>query len=145
MTMRRYRIRAAVYLILVKDNKILLQRRFNTGWMDGKYTLVSGHLDRHETVSQAMVRETMEEAGIKINLTDLKPATVLHRKSPGQEYIDFFFVAKKWEGTPKITEPDKCDDLSWFPLDHLPNNLLAHIKEAIDNYHQHIPFAECGW
>ena len=34
----------AVYLILRKSDKILLMNRANTGWMDGHFSLPSGHM-----------------------------------------------------------------------------------------------------
>jgi len=145
MSSERFLIRAAVYLILLKEDKILLARRCNTGWMDGKYSLVAGHIDGNESVTQAMIREAQEEAGIKIEKDDLKPATVLHKRDLDQEYIDFFFVCKKWAGNPTIMEPNKCDDMGWFSLNDLPENLLPHIREAIDNYHRQVPFSEIGW
>ena len=143
--MDRFTVRAAVYLILLKDDHILLQRRYKTGWMDGKYSLASGHLDGNESVSKAIKREAFEEIGITIENDDLIPATVLHRKSPDQEYIDFFFIAKHWKGTPEIMEPNKCDALEWFSLNNLPDNILPHIKEALHNYQTKTPFSESGW
>ena len=145
MTSEKFLIRAAVYLILIKKDKILLSRRFNTGWMDGKYSLIAGHIDGKEPVSKAMIREAKEEAGIIINKKDLFPATVIHRYYPEQEYIDFFFVAKKWKGEPIIKEPNKCDDMSWFPLNKLPKNLLPYIKEALQNFKNKVAFFESGW
>jgi 8-oxo-dGTP pyrophosphatase MutT (NUDIX family) len=145
MSKSRFTLRSAVYLILQKDNKILLSRRFNTGWMDGNYSLIAGHLDGNETIFRAMVREAKEEAGITVKKSNLIPAHVLHRKSSDSEYIDFFFVAQKWDGKPTINEPDKCDDLSWFDLDNLPDNLLPYIKSTLENYRNHIPFSESGW
>ena len=144
MSKERFQLKAAVYLLLIKDNKVLLSRRFNTGWMDGRYSLISGHLDGNETVSTAMIREAFEEAKIKIKKEDLIPATVIDRQSD-QEYIDFFFVVKKWDGEIEIGEPDKCDELKWFSLDNLPDNLLSYIEEAIENYKNKIPFFESGW
>lgn len=141
----RFLIRAAVYLILLKGNRILLCRRFNTGWMDGKYSLVAGHLDGGESVSRAMIREAKEEAGIVVKKKDLVPATVIHRVYPEQEYVDFFFVTKKWVGNPTITESNKCDDMSWFSLNKLPDNLLPYVKRAISNYQDKTPFFESGW
>lgn len=145
MSSERFLIRSAVYLILLKENKILLSRRFNTGWMDGHYSLVAGHIDGNEPVSTAMIREAKEEAGVVIKKEDLLPATVIHRYYPDQEYVDFFFVAKKWEGEPKIIETDKCDDMSWFDLNELPKNLLPYINEAVENYKRGIAFFESGW
>ncbi len=145
MSSERFLIRSAVYLILFKKNKILLSRRFNTGWMDGHYSLVAGHIDGNEPVSEAMIREAKEEAGVVIKKEDLQPATVIHRYYPGQEYIDFFFVAKKWEGEPRIMESDKCDDMRWYDMDELPENLLPYVKEAVENYKNGIAFFESGW
>jgi 8-oxo-dGTP diphosphatase len=145
MSNKRFTLRSAVYLFVFKDDKVLLSRRFNTGWMDGMYSLIAGHIDGNETANDAMVREAFEEARIKINRQDLEPATVLHRKSTDQEYIDFFFVVRKWKGQPTIGEPSKCDDLKWFSLNTLPANLLPHIKEALNNYKNKIPFSLSGW
>jgi len=144
MQKERFKLRVAVYLFLIKDNKILLSRRFNTGWMDGNYSLISGHLDGNETVSEAMIREAFEEAKIKIKKEDLIPATVIDRKSD-EEYIDFFFVVNKWDGKIEIGEVEKCDDLSWFPIDKLPDNLLPFVKEAIEKYKDKVAFFESGW
>ena len=145
MPSEKFLVRAAVYLILLREDKILLTRRFNTGWMDGKYSLIAGHIDGNEPVSSAMIREAKEEAGIEIEKSNLIPATVMHRKFPGEEYIDFFFVCNKWIGNPTIMEKDKCDDMSWVLLDDLPDNLLPYIKEALNNYKNQIPFSETGW
>jgi 8-oxo-dGTP diphosphatase len=141
----RFRVRAAVYLILMKEDQVLLLRRYNTGWMDGHYSLIAGHLDGNEPITDAMIREAEEEARITIAKEDLIPATVIHRTSTDQEYIDFFFVAKKWQGEPKIGEPNKCDALTWYPLNKLPENILPHITAALESYNKKIPFTEFGW
>lgn len=146
MNKEQFKLRAAVYLILIKNNNLLLLRRFNTGWEDGKYTLISGHLNGDETVSQAMARETKEETGIKVELENLHVVHVMHRYANDDfEYIDFFLTADKWKGEPKITEPDKCDEIGWFLLKKLPRNLLPHVRKAIDNYKNGVLFSEFGW
>lgn len=130
--------------MLIKNNKILLARRFNVDWMNGKYSLIAGHLDGNESVSQAIIREAKEEAGIKIKKNDLELATVIHRMEPDLEYIDIFFVCKKWIGNPTIMEPDKCDETSWFPLNALPKEVLSYVRKAISNYKNDIIFSETG-
>jgi 8-oxo-dGTP pyrophosphatase MutT (NUDIX family) len=145
-TNERFTLRAAVYLILFKDEKVLLSRRLNTGWMDGSYSLISGHIDGDESVFEAMIREALEEAGIKIYKKNLKPLKVVHSKSAdGKEYISFFFIAEDWEGEPSIKELDKCDDMSWFPIKSLPENTIPDIKDVIENYQDGVSFAESGW
>ena len=145
MSKKRFMFRGAVYLMPIKDGQILLLRRFNTGWEDGKYSLVAGHVDGNEPVTQAMTREASEEAGINVASKDLKMVHAMHRNAPYAEYLDFFFVADRWQGEPKIMETDKCDDLSWFDLDNLPDNVLEYVKQAIDSYRDNIPFSEYGF
>ncbi len=145
MPEERFKLIPTSHLILIKDNKILLLRRFNTGYEDGNYSVVAGHLDGNETFIQAMVREAKEEAGIDIKQDDLEIVHVMHRKVPGEERIDFFIKANKWGGKPKIMEPHKCDDLSWFELDNLPNNIIPYVKQAIDNIKDKRFYSEHGW
>lgn len=38
MSRERYQVKFAVYLFLRRDNKILLLKRHNTGYMDGRTT-----------------------------------------------------------------------------------------------------------
>lgn len=92
----RYKFISAVYLILVKENKILLLKRANTGYEDGNYSLISGHMDGNETIKQAMIREATEEAGIIISEQDLEIATFLHRKTEPERF-DFFLKCDKWK------------------------------------------------
>jgi len=141
----RFRPFSAVYLLLIKHDAVLLLRRFNTGWQDGSYSLVSGHIEGDETVRTAMIREAKEEAGITIQPDDLQFAHVMHRKASDREYIDFFFAATKWEGEPQNMEPAKCDHLEWFPLGKLPDNILPNVKQVIEDYTNKRYFSEAGW
>jgi 8-oxo-dGTP pyrophosphatase MutT (NUDIX family) len=150
MKIERHFVVAAVHLILIKKGRILLLRRYNTGWSDGKYSVVAGHLERNETVESAMVREAMEEAGISVGKRDLEFAHVMHRKSAqarksDENRIDFFFRARKWRGVPKNMEPDKCDDLRWFELDALPENMVPYVRHVIADILSGKTYSEVGW
>lgn len=147
LTKQRFKVIPAVYLILVKDNKILLMRRFNTGYNDGNYSLPAGHLEGNESMKNAMVRETAEETGLTIQPEDLVLAHVIHQKTESidNERLDLFFTPKDWQGNPKIVEPNKCDEIGWFPLDKLPSNIIPKVKAAIENTFKGIPYSEFDW
>jgi ADP-ribose pyrophosphatase YjhB (NUDIX family) len=74
----RFPLFAAVYLILEKNGKILLMRRFKTGWQDGMHILPAGHLDGNEMVADSMAREALEKSGIIIKPNDLTVVHVVH-------------------------------------------------------------------
>lgn len=109
----RFKLVGAVHLLLIKDGDILLLRRFNTGYRDGEYSVIAGHLDGGEQARTVMSREATEEAGIEISPEDLTLVHLMHRQS-AEERIDFFFASENWQGTPQIMEPDKCNVLKWF-------------------------------
>jgi 8-oxo-dGTP diphosphatase len=134
----------AVHLLLIRGGKILLLRRFNTGYEDGNYSVVAGHLDGNEDVKSAMIREAMEEAGIEIKPSNIQIVGVMHRKSE-DERIDFFLVADSWDNEIVNMEAEKCDDLSWFEIDNLPFNIIPYVKRAIENYISGVQFDIYGW
>ena len=45
---RRFRMVVAVHLFLLQNGNILLLRRFRTGYEDGNYSVIAGHLDGSE-------------------------------------------------------------------------------------------------
>lgn len=145
----RYKIIPEVFLMLIRDGKILLLRRANTGYEDGNYGLPAGHGEDRETAREGIAREALEEIGITIALDDLQPALVQHRwcPDPGNPHarVGFYFVPKKWSNEPKNMEPEKCDDLQFFPLDNLPSNTIDHIRAAIESYKKGETYAEFGW
>lgn len=130
--------------MLIKDRKILLGRRVNTGYEDGKYGLPAGHIEEHETLTQGTAREIKEEIGIIVSPRDLVLSHVMHRKG-NDERMDFFFTARRWRGEIKNAEPEKCDDLKWFPLNALPKNTILYIRAAIDRSIKKQLYSEFGW
>jgi 8-oxo-dGTP diphosphatase len=122
--------------------RVALARRCNTGWQNGKYSIPGGHVDGKETIAAAALREIQEEIGITIDETDLELIHTQHRIAPDAEYIDFDFNAKKWIGEPTILEPDKCDDLRWFPIDQLPDTTAAYVRHKIECIRKGISFSE---
>jgi ADP-ribose pyrophosphatase YjhB (NUDIX family) len=123
--MMRARFPATVHLFFLHDNKILLLRRFNTGFRDGEYSVPAGHLDGGETVAER-------------NMTF---STVMHRIED-DERVDFFVQVHEWEGEPFNAEPDKCDDVRWVNINTLPENMVPYVRQALGNHLHNVPFDE---
>ena len=134
----------AVHLFFLHDQQILLLRRFNTGFEDGNYSVVAGHVDAGESVTQAAVREANEEAGVIIMPRDVQIVHVMNRKSD-EERIDFFMTVHRWDGEITNCEPHRCDHLAWFPLESLPGNIIPYVKSAWECYCNGIRYSEFGW
>ena len=149
MAKERTKVIPTVYLVLTRGNKILLSRRFNTGFQDGKYSFPAGHVEGdEETFRQAIIREAREEIGIEISQEDLGLVHVMHRKQTeptNERRVNLFFIAKRWKGEPKIMEPNKCDDLNWFEIGRLPENTIHYVKQASNCIRDKIFYSEYGW
>jgi 8-oxo-dGTP diphosphatase len=134
----------AVHIFLLRENHVLLLQRANTGYEDGNYSVVAGHLDGGESVTQAAIREAHEEVGILLRPADLTVVGVMHRVSH-DERIDFFLVATTWGSTLTNRELGKCAELRWCALDTLPTNTIPYVRAALENFRYGAWFAEFGW
>lgn len=134
----------AIYILLEQDGKVLLGRRCNTGYEDGNYQVPAGHVEEGELPTEAVIREAKEEINIDLTPNDIELVHLGYRPKhdPTGDRIDLFFKAKKWNDDIKNMEIHKCDDLQWFPIDRLPENMTFHVREAIDCIQKGIFFKE---
>jgi 8-oxo-dGTP diphosphatase len=142
--MERFKLVPESHLLLVQGGRILLLRRRDTGYEDGKYSVVAGHMDGAETAREAICREAREEAGIELAPDDLAFAQVVHRADRG-ERVSFFFAASRWRGEVRNREPHKASELRWFPLDQLPDPMVPYVRQAIARWRAGELYGESGW
>lgn len=142
---------AAIVMLLKNDGgttKVLLQRRQNTGFMDGLWDLsCSGHVEHGENMTQTAVREANEELDITISPEDIKFFTFVHKREKEWDltYYNAYFVCEHYAGEPRIAEPEKCSELKWFDIDNLPEDLINDRKKAIAAYLSGVHYIEYGW
>lgn len=142
---KKFKLIPAVYLILRRNDEVLLLQRANTGYQDGKYSLIAGHVDGDALATNEIVREAKEEAGITIDPNKLKFVHVAHRlnrNQVGQERIDLFYELWEWEGEIVNAESDKCDDLSWYSIKSLPKNMLPFIRLVLNDVARGVYYSE---
>jgi 8-oxo-dGTP pyrophosphatase MutT (NUDIX family) len=102
--------------------------------MDGWYDMPAGHVEQGEPLLEAAIRELHEETGVKVVASDLDLWHINQFSANNEEYYNFFFKATKWEGEPKIMEPDKADDMQFFAIDALPK-MTAGTHVAMKHFH----------
>lgn len=144
-----HQIIPSVHLFLFNQaGQILLSRRFNTGYKDGSFSVPAGHIERGEQALLAMQRETLEEIGLELSLADFHFVHVMMRHSRVgisqiEERVDFFFTANLAQDQKvKNCEPDRCNQLTWFCLGQLPDNIVAYVKHALLATQQKISYSE---
>lgn len=141
----KHTARLAAFAILERDGKILLGRRFNTGYADGQYQMPSGHIEGGEYPADAAIREAKEEVGVDISLDDLEYVHTSYRiTKDDKDYIDFFFKTSKWVGEPINKEPHRCDELIWAPIDDLPQNIVPIVKKVLGLIKEGVQFSQIG-
>ena len=141
----KFKLIPEAHVFLMNGNdEVLLLRRFNTGFEDGKYSVIAGHIDGNEEVRAAAIREAREEAGIEIRPADIEVVGVMHRRSE-DERVGFFLAATTWSGDVGNAEPHRCDDLSWHSIHDLPDNMVPYVRRALENYLNGRFYDSFGW
>ena len=146
----RFKTPHSVFLILLKKSGnntfILLQKRQNTGYRDNFWDMAaSGHVEKGEPATDAIIREAREEIGIKISKEDLNFSGFYYNNIDNKTYGYIFFTVQKYENTPKINEPAKCSELKWFDINNLPKDIISDRKIVIHNFLNGNYFGEVGW
>ena len=125
--------------VIIKDNKILLQKRVD----NGKWAVHGGSLELHETFLDSVTREVFEEIGIEI-INPIPIGTysgdIMHFFYPnGDEVyvVAVFYLVTDYKNELKIDEGE-VQEIKWFPIDNLPSNIndpdINGINDAIDYY-----------
>lgn len=132
----------AVFVVFRRGENILLGRRLG-GWGSGLLCPPGGHVEAGESFSAAAIREMREEIGIELELHQLVPHHIMHRKNAeGQERIDMYFVVENWQGEPVNKEPHKCSELVWLDQKDLPGDCVAIFKQGFSLGLKNVMYSE---
>lgn len=122
-------------MILNDKNEILLMKRGakaknEAGW----WSKPGGSVEYGEKASEMAIREIKEEVNLDIKITGLLPHTDHVIKREGQHWLAINFIGKIVGGELKNMEPHKCDEIKWFNLEYLPENIVQNTIEGIEFY-----------
>ena len=139
------RFPVTAHLLLLRNSSVLLSRRQNTGYEDGKLSVPAGHVEPGESVTAAALREAQEEVGLQLSIERLHVVGVMHRKAD-EGRVDFFLAYPLLpRERPENTEPEKCSELLWTTLSDPPNDTIPYVREALKAYSCGQWFSEFGW
>ncbi|MDF3299484.1 NUDIX hydrolase [Streptomyces tropicalis] len=107
---------------------------------------LAGHCEQESAVS-CLVREADEEAGLLIRPEDVEFAHAVHLvdEPGGPPRMQLVFRARRWEGEPRLREPDKCLAWTWWRPDHLPEPIVPYTRAAIEGILTGRRYTEMGW
>jgi len=100
----------------------------------GCWSILGGKVDFLETVQDCAVREAYEEAGVRVAIERLLCITDHMLPAENQHWVSPSYLARIVEGEAYNREPHKSEDLRWFGLDELPENLTMTARNAIAAY-----------
>lgn len=118
-------------------------RRKGSGYYDGWYSVPAGHVEAGELPLGGLAREVVEELEITIDPNDARLVHTMYRTKHDEtgDRVDLFFEVTKWSGEIANTEPHKCDDIRWFPVSALPENMMHHVKHAVQSIEREVQYS----
>lgn len=129
--------------VLVKDNKILVQRDRN----ENEYALPGGHIKIGETLEDGLIRETLEEMGVDIKCNRLLWSEECFWKWNGKQAhnIAFYYLVELCENQEIsdngefVSQKDNCNlVIGWMPIEELQNIIIypEFLKKEIYNLNE---------
>lgn len=123
-----------VTLIIYKDGKILLQKRHD----NGAWAIHGGGIEPKEKYLDTLMREIKEELGIvplNPKLMGIFSGEELYNIYPNGDEVyvlNHVFICNNYTGNINFSDGE-VEDLKWFDLEHLPDNIFKVNKPVINS------------
>lgn len=122
-------IGVGVGAVILKDKKILLLLRKKSP-ESGCWTIPGGKVEFGETVEEAILREVKEEINAEGKIIAPLGVTNHILKEEGTHFVSPRFLVELLE-EPRNMEPESHEDMKWFPIDNLPENVTMTTQKAL--------------
>lgn len=122
-----------VAVFVINDKKqVLLQKRSATKRFNpNKWALCAGHVDAHESLESAAIREIKEEIGIDVSVDNLYPfgEREFTIRESNSHITYFYYIKSNKEETDFVIQKEELSEVKWFDIDKVINM----IKEKDDS------------
>jgi molecular chaperone GrpE (heat shock protein) len=119
-------------VVLRDDGKILLLKRSKKSLNPGKWDLPGGHLEKGETLEEAIKREIQEETGLKVEIGEIigtaefsKESKNFNEEKRGLRYLTYY------SGDDEVELSKEHQDFGWFSIDEASEKLSQ--KDGFEN------------
>lgn len=121
-----------VSCLAIRDGQLALIKRVDpTKITYNCYIPPGGHVEMHETVEQACIREIQEETGLLLNQVEIRGMISFLTHTQEDHAVSFILVARDVQGELVALEPDKLLPY-WIPI----TDVSEH--QAIPGYYKDI-------
>lgn len=111
----------AAFIINNKGQVLLQKRSANKRFNPNKWALCAGHVEAHENLESAMLREIKEEIGLDVSKSDLHQLgdkEIILEKSNSCVMYFYYVVANKKESDFTI-QKEELSEAKWFSLEEI--------------------------
>ena len=108
---------------VLKQDKILLVKRKNNPYKD-KWALPGGYVEYGEIVENAVVREVLEETGLKTAVKEIIGVYSDPKRDPRGHTVTIVYLLELIKG--ELKSGDDAADARFFSLDALPDLAFDH-------------------
>ena len=108
---------------VLKQDKILLVKRKNNPYKD-KWALPGGYVEYGEIVENAVVREVLEETGLKTAVKEIIGVYSDPKRDPRGHTVTIVYLLELIKG--ELKSGDDAADARFFSLDSLPDLAFDH-------------------
>jgi 8-oxo-dGTP diphosphatase len=117
-------------LIFNEAGKFLMMKRGPAAKNEvGKWEIPGGAIEFGETFAEGIKREIKEEIGVEVEVLELLDLCDHILPDEHQHWVSPTYICQIVKGTPRIMEPEKCDDLGWFSIEEAEKLPLSVVTQ----------------
>lgn len=125
-------------LVLNDGARVFLQRRADFG----KWGFISGSPEEGESLTDMIIREAREEAGISIDRpnafgfsSDPELTTIVYPNGDRCQYFVMMYACARYSGQARVAD-NESTHAEWFAFDALPGDCMPNVRPTMDTFHK---------